>query len=106
MYGGRVVEEAPVESLFANATHPYTEGLLAAIPRLGSGQERLRTIVGTVPNSTDWPSGCRFRDRCPYAWERCAVEEPALLQVGSAHRARCHLVEEPERRVPRPDRIA
>ena len=106
MYGGRVVEEAPVESLFANATHPYTEGLLAAIPRLGSEQTRLRTIVGTVPNATDWPSGCRFRDRCPYAFDRCAVEEPTLLQIGSAHRARCHLVEEPERRVPRPDRIA
>ena len=62
--------------------------------------------VGTVPSPKDWPSGCKFRDRCPYAFDRCAVEEPALLQIGSAHRARCHLVEEPEKRVPRPDRIA
>ena len=106
MYAGRVVEEAPVDALFAEATHPYTEGLLAAIPRLGSEQERLRTIVGSVPSATDWPTGCRFRDRCLYAFDRCATEEPALLQIGSAHRARCHLVQEPERRVARPDRIA
>ena len=106
MYAGRVVEEAPVQSLFARPTHPYTEGLLGAIPRLGHESERLRTIVGTVPSPKDWPSGCKFRDRCPYAFDRCAVEEPALLQIGSAHRARCHLVEEPERRVPRADRIA
>ncbi|MES2522913.1 MAG: ABC transporter ATP-binding protein [Gemmatimonadota bacterium] len=106
MYAGRVVEEAPVMSLFSQATHPYTEGLLAAIPRLGEEQDRLRTIVGSVPPATALPSGCKFRDRCPYAFDRCAVEEPALLQIGPAHRARCHLVEEPERRVPRADRIA
>jgi oligopeptide/dipeptide ABC transporter ATP-binding protein len=106
MYAGRVVEEAPVNALFANATHPYTEGLLAAIPRLGEEQDRLRTIVGSVPATTNLPSGCKFRDRCPYAFDRCAVEEPALLQIGPAHRARCHLVEEPEKRVPRPERIA
>ena len=101
MYAGQVVEEAPVQSLFANASHPYTEGLLAAVPRLGADQARLTTIPGTVPAPTDWPTGCRFRDRCAYAFERCATEEPALLQIGSAHRARCHLVQEPERRVRR-----
>ena len=106
MYAGRVVEEAPVDALFGNATHPYTEGLLAAIPRLGAEQDRLRTIVGSVPATTNLPSGCKFRDRCPYAFDRCEVEEPALLQIGPAHRARCHLVEEPEKRVPRTERIA
>jgi oligopeptide/dipeptide ABC transporter ATP-binding protein len=106
MYAGEVVEEAPVAALFDTAAHPYTEGLLAAVPRFGEEQERLRTIRGTVPPSTAWPSGCRFRDRCPYAWDRCAKEAPVLLQVGPAHRARCHLIEEPERRVAVDDRDA
>jgi oligopeptide/dipeptide ABC transporter ATP-binding protein len=71
------------------------------MPRLDADAqpERLTTIAGTVPSPDALPSGCTFRDRCPYAWERCAREEPALHQVGAAHRARCHLVQEPERRV-------
>lgn len=100
MYAGQVVEEAPVDALFAAATHPYTEGLLAAVPRLDHIDQRLRTIPGTVPPSTDWPTGCRFRTRCIHAFDRCATEEPVLLQVGNAHRARCHLVQEPGRRRP------
>jgi len=98
MYGGEVVEEAPVEELFAHAHHPYTEGLLAAMPRVGMERERLAVIPGTVPPPTAWPSGCRFRDRCPYAWERCEREHPPLYQVGAAHVSRCHLAVEPERR--------
>ncbi|HKW11977.1 MAG TPA: ABC transporter ATP-binding protein [Gemmatimonadaceae bacterium] len=98
MYGGEIVEEAPVKALFAEPHHPYTEGLLAAMPRLGQARERLRTIPGTVPPPTRWPSGCRFHDRCPYAWERCTVDHPPLYQIGSAHVSRCHLAEEPARR--------
>jgi peptide/nickel transport system ATP-binding protein len=98
MYGGEIVEEAPVKTLFAEAHHPYTEGLLAAMPRLGEVRERLRTIPGAVPPPTRWPSGCRFHDRCPYAWERCSAEHPPLYQIGSAHVSRCHLAEEPEHR--------
>ncbi|HEY2378898.1 MAG TPA: ABC transporter ATP-binding protein [Gemmatimonadaceae bacterium] len=98
MYGGEIVEEAQVKTLFAEPHHPYTEGLLAAMPRLGEARERLRTIPGTVPPPTRWPSGCRFHDRCPYAWERCTTEHPPLYQIGSAHLSRCHLAEEPERR--------
>ncbi|HKW46701.1 MAG TPA: ABC transporter ATP-binding protein [Gemmatimonadaceae bacterium] len=98
MYGGEIVEEAPVKTLFAEPHHPYTEGLLAAMPRLGETRERLRTIPGTVPPPTRWPSGCRFHDRCPYAWERCTSEHPSLYQVGSGHVSRCHLAQEPERR--------
>ena len=90
-----------VAELFAAPSHPYTEGLLAAIPKLGQDTERLHTIAGSVPLPTALPSGCTFRDRCPYAFERCATEEPALVQVGSAHRARCHLIEEPSRRATR-----
>ena len=99
MYGGEVVEEASVSELFRLAHHPYTEGLLGAMPRVGETGGRLRTIPGTVPPPTAWPSGCRFRDRCPYSWDRCVVEHPPLYRIGSdAHVSRCHLADEPERR--------
>ena len=98
MYAGEVVEEASTIDLFARAHHPYTEGLLGAMPRVGGGQERLATIPGTVPPPTSWPDGCRFRDRCPYSWERCEAEHPPLYQIGGGHTSRCHLADEPERR--------
>jgi oligopeptide/dipeptide ABC transporter ATP-binding protein len=98
MYGGEVVEEAPVRDLFARAHHPYTEGLLHAMPRVGTERERLAVIPGTVPPPTAWPSGCRFHDRCPHAWERCVAEHPPLYQIGGGHVSRCHLAEEPGRR--------
>ena len=97
MYGGQIVEQAPVRELFARPAHPYTEGLMRAMPRVGQGRERLETIPGSVPPPTAWPSGCRFRDRCPFAWERCEREAPALLGT-LPHLARCHLLDEPERR--------
>ncbi len=99
MYGGQVVERAPVRELFANPRHPYTRGLLQAMPRLGDHRDRLAVIPGTVPPPTRWPSGCRFRDRCPYAWERCATEAPPEYPAGNGHGARCHLVDEPARDV-------
>lgn len=104
MYGGRLVEEAPVDVLFSRPAHPYTQGLLAAVPgiRQDSGHTRagddeaprLATIPGTVPALGAFPSGCAFRDRCPLAVAECASEVPALHQIGPAHRARCHLVRE------------
>ncbi len=105
MYAGEIVEEAPVAELFARAHHPYSEGLLAAMPRVGARRERLAVIPGTVPSPTAWPSGCRFRDRCPYAWERCEREHPPLYQVGARHTSRCHLADEPERRNRPVDRV-
>src|SRR5215213_4650195 len=98
MYAGEVVEEASVAELFAAPHHPYAEGLLHAMPRMGQQRERLAVIPGTVPPPTAWPSGCRFRDRCPYSWERCEREHPPLYAVGEGHTSRCHLAEEPERR--------
>jgi peptide/nickel transport system ATP-binding protein len=98
MYAGEIVEESPVGDLFVHAHHPYTEGLLAAMPRVGQARERLATIPGTVPPPTSWPTGCRFHDRCAYAWERCSAEHPPLYQIGENHVSRCHLAEEPARR--------
>jgi peptide/nickel transport system ATP-binding protein len=98
MYGGEVVEEAAVETLFSAAHHPYTEGLLNAMPKVGEARDRLNTIPGTVPPPTAWPKGCRFRDRCPYSWERCEAEHPPLYRIGERHVSRCHLAEEPQRR--------
>jgi peptide/nickel transport system ATP-binding protein len=101
MYGGEIVERADVLTLFDAPHHPYTSGLMRAMPQLGTRHERLLTIPGTVPPPTAWPSGCRFRDRCAYAWERCEAEHPPLYQIGaasSAHSSRCHLAVEPERR--------
>ncbi|MDB4915282.1 MAG: oligopeptide/dipeptide transporter, ATPase subunit [Gemmatimonadetes bacterium] len=101
MYAGEVVEEATTSDLFRHAHHPYTEGLLGAMPRVGGHAERLATIPGTVPAPTNWPAGCRFRERCEYAWERCEQEHPPLYQIGEGHVSRCHLAVEPERRANR-----
>jgi oligopeptide/dipeptide ABC transporter ATP-binding protein len=98
MYAGQVVEEAPTGELFEHPAHPYTEGLLAAVPRLDEPKERLAQIPGQVPPATAWPTGCRFHPRCPYAWDKCAAEAPPMLEAGAGHRARCWLVEEPQRR--------
>lgn len=98
MYCGEVVEEASVETLFASAHHPYTEGLMHAMPQLGEPRARLNVIPGAVPAPTDWPVGCRFRERCPYSWDLCEREHPPLYQISEAHTSRCHLAIEPERR--------
>jgi peptide/nickel transport system ATP-binding protein len=102
MYAGQVVETAATRALFATPRHPYTEGLLASIPRLDQPRERLRSIPGSVPPATAWPTGCRFHPRCPYAWDKCRSEEPPLLETGTpGHSARCWLVAEPARRTAR-----
>jgi oligopeptide/dipeptide ABC transporter ATP-binding protein len=98
MYGGEIVEQASVNELFAAAHHPYTEGLLNAMPQVGHERERLATIPGSVPPPTAWPTGCRFHDRCQYAWDRCATEHPPLYEIGTGHVSRCHLAQEPQRR--------
>jgi len=97
MYAGQVVETAPTTALFDRPLHPYTEGLMAAVPRIDAPRSRLQAIPGQVPAATAWPSGCRFHPRCPHAWAKCAIEEPPLLGDGD-HTARCWLVQEPARR--------
>jgi len=98
MYAGQIVEEAATDRLFAAPAHPYTEGLLAAIPSLEERRDRLQAIAGQVPPATAWPEGCRFHPRCPHAWSKCGTEMPPLLAVAPGHKARCWLVEQPEKR--------
>ncbi len=98
MYGGQIVEEAATADLFRHPTHPYTEALLRAVPRVDRPTARLATIPGTVPPATSWPAGCRFHPRCPAAWDRCAAEMPPPLAAGGGRVARCWLVQEPQRR--------
>ena len=97
MYAGQIVEDAPTDRLFANPSHPYTQGLFASVPRISGPLRRLSPIGGTVPAPADWPSGCRFRPRCPQAFGKSEMEPP-MLEVGPGHRMRCWLAEEPERR--------
>jgi peptide/nickel transport system ATP-binding protein len=93
MYAGQIVEEAGVVDLFDRPAHPYTQGLLASVPRLDEEQERLTSIPGSVPSPDAYPRGCRFSTRCPHVMPRCRDEQPALIQVGTAHRSRCFLHE-------------
>jgi len=89
MYAGQIVEYTDVLTLFDQPLHPYTEGLLAAIPVLGDVQETLAVIPGSVPNLIDLPAGCKFAARCPYAKELCTAMEPQLVEVEPGHRVRC-----------------
>jgi oligopeptide/dipeptide ABC transporter ATP-binding protein len=89
MYAGRVVERAPVHALFEMPQHPYTIGLLGAIPRLDLEQTRLVSIEGQVPSPAQPLSGCSFAPRCPFAQPACSNQVPALREVGHAHFSAC-----------------
>ncbi len=91
MYAGQVVEAAPVREIFAEPKHPYMQGLLASIPRPDDPRDRpLRAIPGTVPDPRRPPAGCRFRERCPRAFDRC-VEPPPAIETGPGRVVRCFL---------------
>ena len=94
MYAGKVVEEAPVEALFGDPRHPYTQGLIRSIPRIDravSRQARLESIQGTVPSLLNPPAGCRFAARCKYAMDICTQGIPPLKEVAPGHRVACVL---------------
>ncbi|MGI4778606.1 MAG: ABC transporter ATP-binding protein [Janthinobacterium lividum] len=95
MYLGRVVESAPVEELFARPNHPYTQALLAEIPRIDVRRTRFGTVRGEIPSPISPPSGCHFHPRCPHAMSRCSVEAPMLRAVGPQHASACHLNDTP-----------
>ena len=88
MYAGKVVEEASVKEIF-HPSHPYTQGLLASIPKLDSIVERLTVIPGLVPNLLQVPNGCRFQPRCPCADEKCRQAEPEPRTIAPGHIVRC-----------------
>ena len=90
MYGGRVVETASAKELYRNAQHPYTEGLMASIPKLdGDPGSRLYTIEGQPPDLSNLPSGCSFHPRCPYAQDKCTMTKPTLSEVAPNHLRAC-----------------
>jgi peptide/nickel transport system ATP-binding protein len=91
MYAGNIVEVAEVNELFKNPLHPYTQGLLAAIPRPDAVRGELNSIKGSVPNLIHPPSGCRFHPRCPSAFAKCPTYKPPLIEVSSGHFVECFL---------------
>jgi peptide/nickel transport system ATP-binding protein len=94
MYAGRVIEEAPVDELFANPRHPYTQGLIRSIPRIdraATEKKRLEAIPGVVPSLINPPQGCRFAPRCRFAMPACRLAIPPLRDVGGGHKVACIL---------------
>jgi len=89
MYAGKIVESAKPELIFTRPKHPYTIGLLDSLPGRCGGKKRLATIPGMVPSPLDWPTGCRFRDRCARADARCAAQPPPLIEIERHHRVAC-----------------
>ena len=94
MYAGRVVEEAPVAELFRNPQHPYTQGLIKALPGKHTARGQLQNIPGTIPNLNDPPPGCRFHPRCAQVMDVCRREVPGRVTVGPDHHVYCHLYSE------------
>jgi oligopeptide/dipeptide ABC transporter ATP-binding protein len=90
MYAGRIVEESSVEAFLGGPLHPYTKGLLAALPDLYAERPQMHPIRGQVPQPKDYAKGCRFRERCDHAFERC-VDKPDLFPFGKEQRAACFL---------------
>ena len=89
LYAGQVVESCDAAAAFLRTRHPYTAGLLASLPRLGSRDRRLRVIPGQVPDAARFPAACRFHPRCPAALERCRTVDPPLETLDGGHQSRC-----------------
>jgi oligopeptide/dipeptide ABC transporter ATP-binding protein len=96
MYAGQIVEKGPRREVLASPSHPYTRGLLGALPGRSIAKTKLHEIKGTVPSPKEWPSGCRFENRCPEAEARCRLAPPALTAVGGSDVA-CFLRGSPAR---------
>jgi len=97
MYTGQIVEKSPTELVFADPLHPYTKGLLNAIPKISSKVERLEAIEGSVPDALNMPRGCSFHPRCKFATERCKLESPPLFQLEDGREVKCFIYDGSER---------
>ncbi len=93
LYAGRVAEIGSTEDIFNNPQHPYTRGLMNAIPRPGSRGKKMAAIPGTVPSNPGAVTGCPFAPRCEHVFDRCKVETPALINVSAGHHAACFLID-------------
>ena len=94
MYCGKVMEKASSNEIFMNPLNPYTIGLMECMPGQGNPKEKLQAIEGYVPHPSDFPKGCRFSTRCPYAIDKCHSQLPELSEVSPNHFVRCFLVQE------------
>ena len=92
MYAGEVVEKTDVKSLFDHPKHPYSQGLLNSLPKMEEEREVLSTIEGTVPSPQNMPMGCRFAERCPFAFDKCYTSTPDEFTVGNS-KVKCWLYE-------------
>ncbi len=106
MYAGRAVEFGRTDDIYYSPHHPYTWGLLGSIPRVGVEGERLKPIRGRPPSLINVPPGCAFNPRCPYVFDRCTVEVPALLPTDGYHADACHLSLEDKERIAREEVLA
>ena len=95
MYLGRIVESAPADEVFAHPNHPYTQALLAEVPRLEATKRAYIPIKGEIPSPLDPPRGCHFHPRCPHSFPRCQTEAPRLRQIAPGHASACHLNDTP-----------
>ena len=96
MYAGSIVEIAPKRELYTVPRHPYTQALLAAVPRITPNRSRTAVVTGELPSLIDTVPGCMFHPRCPFAFERCRAEKPELRAIAPGHLAACHLHETPD----------
>ena len=94
MYAGQIIESGPVKEVFLHPAHPYTQGLLRAIPMLNTTAKTLESIPGVVPTVQNFPKGCRYAPRCAYAKKECSQERPSRRDLGNGHDVACYLIEE------------
>ncbi len=94
MYAGKIVEVDTVDKLYKKPLHPYSQRLLSSIPVLGGPRVRQEAVLGQAPDRLNWPTGCRFHPRCPFAMDVCRQVEPPLIEVEAGHQVACHLYPE------------